>query len=108
MIAPDNKVAAPIILARDRMEYGFARTSIAHCRWKGGQQHTTLSIIIVEEPAIAPHPDARRDIVVSRFPTKRMQKEAIDCLQPPHPPVPGAPIHRRSLLDAESNRNRPR
>src|ERR1700682_2432843 len=81
MIAPDNKVAAPIVLARDRVEHCLARTSIAHCRWKGCQQHTTLCIIIVEKRAITPHPDTRRDIVVLRFPDKRMQKEAIDCLE---------------------------
>src|SRR6267143_6724146 len=81
MIAPDNKVAAPVVLARDRVEYGFARTRIAHCRWKGGQQHAALWIIVVEQSAITPHSDAGRDVVVLRFANKRMQKEAIDRLE---------------------------
>ena len=102
MIAPDNKVAAPIVLARDRVEYGFARTGIAHCRWEGGQQHATLWVIIVEERAITPHPDARRDIVVFRFPNKRMQKEAIDCLERRFPYVLVRAMHRISGLKSDN------
>ena len=63
MIATDDKVGAPIILAHQGMEDGFTRASITHGSRKHTHNDAISGIVVLQQHLIAAHAHIGRNIV---------------------------------------------
>src|SRR5207245_666439 len=101
MVTSNNEMRTSIVLAHERMEDGFTRTSIAHGGWQNPQNNAISRIIVFQQYFIAAHTYLGWNIIVFGDAHQRVQEQAIDGLKSTFLDVLMRPVHRIASLETD-------